>query len=195
MNVHLLKWDRVGFCMQTCSFSALRTRWGPRAARSSASPSAGGFPQGTGPPGGAAGRLLAERRAGPQLCSRSEGATPGRERPQGRERPRGRARRAPCRTVPPSGCLSRREGGRDGCLPACLPALCLDSNSTLTRKRITCYLTCKLLRKKHLPSNLTKLGMPGKNEIYLNEETRCKLAVSQTAIDSCIDLSSNVSSQ
>lgn len=88
-----------------------------------------------------------------------------------------------------------REGGMDACLPACLPALCLDSNSTLTPKRITCYLTCKLLRKKHLPSNLTKLGMPGKNEIYLNEETRCKLAVSQTAIDSCIDLSSNVSSQ
>lgn len=120
MNVHLLKWGRVGFCMQTCSFSALRTRWGPRAARSSASPSAGGFPQGTGPPGGAAGRLLAERRAGPQLCSRSEGATPGEGETPGEGAPgsvpHGTAER-----------VSQPEGGREGWMPACLPACLLSA--------------------------------------------------------------------
>ena len=189
MNVHLVKWGRVGFCMQTCSLSTPRIK------------------------GVGRGRVVVERGGGdasgaelriPFGRRRSAGAGGGRGRrrlPFGGAQSRGRRSAAGPRERPPgkgapcAGLRARTATACPGVSAGAMRALCLDPRSPLTRKPVTRYVACKLLRKKHLSPNLTKLRMQGKNEMYLNKGTRCKLAVSQAGIDPCIDLSSNVSSQ
>lgn len=125
MNVHLVKWGRVGFCMQTYSFSTPRIRggWGeegrgreqrgaPHPLRPEVSAGAGG---GRGrrrlPFGGAQGRGCCSA-AGPRV------------RPPGK----GALGSVPAR-VPPA--RVSQAGG--------MSALCIDPHSMLTRKPVTRY--------------------------------------------------------